>query len=101
MKASDLSAALITGGLETRFIGQRVLYYPRLRTTMDVARQEALNGAPEGRRRRIRRFGTGYGVVSDQAVVSPVSKLSAKISEERLLQSEPWKTSRSSMYQPA
>ncbi len=43
-----LSATLITTGLETGFIGQRVLYYPVLRTTMETARQEALNGAPEG-----------------------------------------------------
>ena len=43
-----LSATLITTGLETGFIGQRVLYYPVLQTTMETARQEALNGAPEG-----------------------------------------------------
>lgn len=43
-----LSATLITSGLETSFIGQRVLFYPSLRTTMETARQEALNGAPEG-----------------------------------------------------
>ncbi|HEY91511.1 MAG TPA: biotin--[acetyl-CoA-carboxylase] ligase [Dehalococcoidia bacterium] len=43
-----LSATLITTGLETGFIGQRVLFYPSLRTTMETARQEALNGAPEG-----------------------------------------------------
>ena len=48
MTASDLSAASITDGLGTRFVGQRVLYYPRLRTTMDVAGREARNGAPEG-----------------------------------------------------
>ena len=48
MADKDLSADLITANLETRFIGQRVLYYPCLRTTMDTARQEALNDAPEG-----------------------------------------------------
>jgi len=48
MSDKDLSADLITCGLETSFLGQRVLYYPRLRTTMETARQEALNGAPEG-----------------------------------------------------
>ncbi len=48
MADKDLSADLITCGLETSFLGQRVLYYPRLRTTMETARQEALNGAPEG-----------------------------------------------------
>jgi BirA family biotin operon repressor/biotin-[acetyl-CoA-carboxylase] ligase len=48
MADKDLSADLITRDLETRFLGQRVLYYPSLRTTMETARQEALNGAPEG-----------------------------------------------------
>ncbi len=43
-----LSAAAITRGLETHFIGQKVLYYPRLTSTMEVARQEAQRGAPEG-----------------------------------------------------
>lgn len=44
----NLSAAAITRGLSTRFIGQRVLYYPRLTSTMEVARQEAKKEAPEG-----------------------------------------------------
>ena len=48
MTANDLSAASITDGLGTRFVGQRVLHYPRLRTTMDVAQGEVWNGAPEG-----------------------------------------------------
>ena len=43
-----LSAEIITQGLETRFIGQNVLYYPSLTTTMDVARQAAQEGAAEG-----------------------------------------------------
>ncbi len=38
----------ITGELETRFLGQRVIYYPSLNSTMDVARQEAQQGAAEG-----------------------------------------------------
>ncbi|MFQ5997392.1 MAG: biotin--[acetyl-CoA-carboxylase] ligase, partial [Dehalococcoidales bacterium] len=33
----------------TRFIGQRVIYYPRLTSTMDVARREAQQGATEGK----------------------------------------------------
>jgi len=44
----NLSADSITRGLETRFIGQKILYYPRLTSTMAVARQEAQRGAPEG-----------------------------------------------------
>jgi len=48
MTENNISVETITGGLETRFIGQRTLYFPSLTTTMDVARQEALEGAPEG-----------------------------------------------------
>lgn len=43
-----LSAASITLGLKTQFIGQRVIYYPSLASTMDIARQEAQQGATEG-----------------------------------------------------
>jgi BirA family biotin operon repressor/biotin-[acetyl-CoA-carboxylase] ligase len=48
MTENNLSAEAITSGLETRFVGQRTLYFPSLTTTMDRARQEALKGAPEG-----------------------------------------------------
>jgi len=48
MEKDSLSSALITDNLKTRFIGQRVLYYPQLASTMDIARQEALQGAAEG-----------------------------------------------------
>lgn len=43
-----ISPPLITRGLPTRFIGQRVLYYPRLTSTMDIARREARQKATEG-----------------------------------------------------
>lgn len=48
MTKNDLTAEAITNGLKTRFVGQKTLYFPSLTTTFDVARQEALNGAPEG-----------------------------------------------------
>jgi BirA family biotin operon repressor/biotin-[acetyl-CoA-carboxylase] ligase len=48
MAKNDLSADAITAGLNTRFVGQRTLYFPSLTTTMDIARQEALNNTPEG-----------------------------------------------------
>ncbi|MFC1912070.1 biotin--[acetyl-CoA-carboxylase] ligase, partial [Chloroflexota bacterium] len=48
MAQYNLSPASITGNLATRFIGQRVLYYPRVTSTMDVARREARQGAAEG-----------------------------------------------------
>ena len=46
--AENLSAASVSKDLETRFIGQQVLYYPVLTSTMDVARQEAQQGVAEG-----------------------------------------------------
>jgi BirA family biotin operon repressor/biotin-[acetyl-CoA-carboxylase] ligase len=48
MTEDDLSVEAITASLETRFAGQRTLYFPSLTTTMEVARREALGGAPEG-----------------------------------------------------
>lgn len=44
----SLSTAAVTRDLATRFVGQRLLYYPRLTSTMEVARQEAQRGAAEG-----------------------------------------------------
>ena len=44
----SLSPASITNNLDTRFIGQRVIYHPRLTSTMDVAKREAQQGAAEG-----------------------------------------------------
>ena len=48
MTDSDLSASTITDGLETRLIGQSVLYFPSLKSTMEVAREEVRRGAGEG-----------------------------------------------------
>jgi len=48
MVENNLSPASIADNLESHFIGQRVIYYPRLTSTMDVARREAQRGAAEG-----------------------------------------------------
>ena len=48
MTESDLSAESISHGLTTRFIGRRAVYYQRLPTTMDAARDETRAGAAEG-----------------------------------------------------
>jgi BirA family biotin operon repressor/biotin-[acetyl-CoA-carboxylase] ligase len=48
MTTDDLSTQSITGSLGTHFIGQRTVYYPRLKSTVDVARREARRGAAEG-----------------------------------------------------
>lgn len=44
----SLSAASVTDNLDTRFIGQRVFYYPSVTSTNEAAKKEALSGAPEG-----------------------------------------------------
>ena len=48
MVENNLSSASITSNLGTHFIGQRVIYYPSLTSTMEVAKQEAQLGAVEG-----------------------------------------------------
>lgn len=48
MRTNALSAAAITANLKTRFVGQRVLYYPSVASTMEIARQEVQKGTPEG-----------------------------------------------------
>ena len=48
MVENKLSPASITSNLGTHFIGQGVIYYPSLTSTMEVARQEAQLGAVEG-----------------------------------------------------
>ena len=45
---NGLSPASITANLDTHFVGQRVVYYPSLTSTMDVARRETEQGAAEG-----------------------------------------------------
>jgi len=48
MIEDSLSAAAITDGLATRFIGQEVTCYPRLPSTNDAAKRRAKKGAKEG-----------------------------------------------------
>ena len=48
MAEESLSAWSITDGLKTRFIGQRLLYYPSLPSTMETARQVARQRGAEG-----------------------------------------------------
>jgi BirA family transcriptional regulator, biotin operon repressor / biotin---[acetyl-CoA-carboxylase] ligase len=44
----ELSSDLISKGLDTRIIGQKIIYYPTLSSTMDAARDKARQGALEG-----------------------------------------------------
>ena len=48
MVENNLSPASITSNLGTHFIGQKVIYYPSLTSTMAAAKQEARLGAVEG-----------------------------------------------------
>ena len=48
MEEKEITAESFTGNIGTRFIGQRVLYFPRLASTMDLARGEARKGAGKG-----------------------------------------------------
>ncbi len=48
MMEDSLSSAAITSDLKTRFVGQRIFYYPSLTSTMEVAKREAQQGAAEG-----------------------------------------------------
>jgi BirA family biotin operon repressor/biotin-[acetyl-CoA-carboxylase] ligase len=45
---NSLSPASIINNLETQFVGQRVIYYPSLTSTMEVAKRKAQRGAAEG-----------------------------------------------------
>lgn len=44
----ELSAENLRRGLNTRFIGQHIIYYQSLPSTMDVAREKGWGGAAEG-----------------------------------------------------
>jgi len=48
MIENSLSPASVTRNLKTRFVGQKVIYYPNLASTMEVAKREARRGAMEG-----------------------------------------------------
>ncbi len=48
MSAEIYNSEEISRGLNTSVIGQRVVYYPRLPSTMEAAREEAIGGAAEG-----------------------------------------------------
>jgi BirA family biotin operon repressor/biotin-[acetyl-CoA-carboxylase] ligase len=48
MREKSLSPAAITDNLETSFIGRKIIYYPSLLSTNDVAKSQAQKGAREG-----------------------------------------------------
>ena len=48
MLEDSLPLSSITSNLKTNFIGQKVIYYPSLPSTMEIAKREARRGATEG-----------------------------------------------------
>ena len=48
MEIDNLSAETIADGLATNLIGQNVIHYSSLTSTMEMAREEVRRGAPEG-----------------------------------------------------
>ena len=48
MVENSLSSESISRNLDTCYIGRRIIYYPSLTSTMEVARKEARRGAVEG-----------------------------------------------------
>jgi BirA family biotin operon repressor/biotin-[acetyl-CoA-carboxylase] ligase len=48
MAEPELTPEAIINGLDTRFIGQKVIYFPTVNSTMDAAKTEAQWGAPAG-----------------------------------------------------
>jgi BirA family biotin operon repressor/biotin-[acetyl-CoA-carboxylase] ligase len=48
MAEDNLSAAAIASHLGTRFVGQRIVYYPSVASTNEAAKQEVERGAAEG-----------------------------------------------------
>jgi BirA family biotin operon repressor/biotin-[acetyl-CoA-carboxylase] ligase len=48
MRKDSLAAAAITDNLGTLFVGQKVIYYPTLTSTNDIAKRQAQQGVVEG-----------------------------------------------------
>jgi BirA family biotin operon repressor/biotin-[acetyl-CoA-carboxylase] ligase len=78
MPEEKLNSASITNGLTTRFVGQNILYYPSLPSTMDIARQQALKKAQEGTAVVADRQITGRGRLK-RAWVSPEGNIAVSI----------------------
>jgi BirA family transcriptional regulator, biotin operon repressor / biotin---[acetyl-CoA-carboxylase] ligase len=48
MEKNDISPEAVLNGLNTRFIGQKIICYPSLNSTNEAAKKEAIWGAPAG-----------------------------------------------------
>lgn len=78
MVSDELSAELVTRGLTTRFIGQKVIYYPSLTSTMDLARQVSQQGTSEGTVVLAERQTAGRGRMA-RAWLSPTGNIALSV----------------------
>jgi BirA family biotin operon repressor/biotin-[acetyl-CoA-carboxylase] ligase len=78
MPEEPLNSISITDSLNTRFIGQKTLYYPSLTSTMDIARQQVARKAPEGTAVIADRQTTGRGRLK-RNWVSPKGNIAVSI----------------------
>ncbi len=75
----DISAELVTQGLGTQFVGQRVLYYPSTSSTQDRVREAAKDGAPEGTIAIADEQTAGRGRLRRRWVTPPASSIAVSI----------------------
>jgi BirA family biotin operon repressor/biotin-[acetyl-CoA-carboxylase] ligase len=78
MSEENLNPTSITKGLTTRFMGQNVLYYHSVTSTNDIARQQALQKAPEGTAVIADQQTTGRGRLK-RAWVSPQGNIAVTV----------------------
>lgn len=78
MPEEKLNSESIRSGLATRFIGQNIIYYPSLTSTMDIARQQAIRKALEGTAIVTERQTAGKGRLK-RAWVSPEGNIAVSI----------------------
>jgi BirA family transcriptional regulator, biotin operon repressor / biotin---[acetyl-CoA-carboxylase] ligase len=78
MSAENMNPDSITRGLTTRFIGQNILYYPSVTSTNDIARQQAIEKAPEGTAVIADQQTTGRGRLK-RAWVSPQGNIAVTV----------------------
>jgi BirA family biotin operon repressor/biotin-[acetyl-CoA-carboxylase] ligase len=78
MSTEYLSSAAVTNGLTTNFIGRNILYFPSVTSTNDIARQQAMQKAPEGTAVIADQQTTGRGRLK-RAWVSPQGNVAVTI----------------------
>lgn len=75
---SNITPEKITANLITKFIGQRIIYYSKITSTMDAARAEAKKKAPEGTTIIAKEQTAGRGR-KERIWISPVGSLALSV----------------------